>query len=90
MAFSIKDPETDRIVRDLAKRAGLGLTDAVRMAAENELKRRGASPTASPEVQAAEFLAWMRRKTMAPTRASRAKRSRPRCMTSTACRADGH
>ena len=60
MAFSIKDPETDRIVRDLAKRAGLGLTDAVRMAAENELKRRGASPTASPEVQAAEFLAWMR------------------------------
>ncbi|ENZ81892.1 MULTISPECIES: type II toxin-antitoxin system VapB family antitoxin [Caulobacter] len=66
MAFSIKDPETDRIVRDLAKRAGLGLTDAVRMAAENELKRRGASPTASPEVQAAEFLAWMRAQDYGP------------------------
>jgi antitoxin VapB len=60
MAFSIKDPDTDRIVRDLAKLTGLGLTDAVRMAAENELKRHGASPTASPEVRAAEFLAWMR------------------------------
>ena len=66
MAFSIKDPETDRIVRDLAKRAGLGLTDAVRMAVENELKRRGASPTASPEVQAAEFLAWMRAQDYGP------------------------
>nr|WP_295111809.1 type II toxin-antitoxin system VapB family antitoxin [uncultured Caulobacter sp.] len=66
MAFSIKDPETDRIVRDLAERTGLGLTEAVRMAAENELKRHGTSPKPSPEIQAAEFLAWMRSQDYGP------------------------
>lgn len=66
MAFSIKDPDTDRIVRDLAKRTGLGLTEAVKVAAENELKRRGASPTSSPEVKAQEFLAWMRAQDYGP------------------------
>jgi hypothetical protein len=36
------------------------------MAAENELKRHGTSPTASPEVRAAEFLAWMRAQDYGP------------------------
>lgn len=66
MAFSIKDPETDRIVRDLARRTGLGLTDAVRVAAENELKRRGASPPETVEAKVEAFLAWMRAQDYGP------------------------
>jgi antitoxin VapB len=39
MPLSIRDELTDRLVRKLAKRKGLGLTEAVRMAVENELRR---------------------------------------------------
>lgn len=39
MAFHIADPETDRIVRELARRTGRTLTDAVRQAARAELDR---------------------------------------------------
>ena len=39
MAFHIRDPETDRLVRRLAKQKGVGITEAVREAAENELER---------------------------------------------------
>lgn len=39
MAFHIRDPETDRIVRDLAARTGVTLTDAVREAAAEKLAR---------------------------------------------------
>lgn len=55
MAFSIKDPGTDRVVRDLARRTGLGLTEAVRVAAENELKRRGGDPR-TVEDKVADFV----------------------------------
>lgn len=37
MAILIKDPETDRIVRELAARTGRTITDAVKTAAEREL-----------------------------------------------------
>ena len=37
MAILIKDPETDRIVRELAARTGKSITDAVKTAAEREL-----------------------------------------------------
>lgn len=37
MAILIKDPETDRIVRELAARTGRTITDAVKTAAEHEL-----------------------------------------------------
>ncbi|MBN9447617.1 MAG: type II toxin-antitoxin system VapB family antitoxin, partial [Bosea sp.] len=37
MAILIKDPETDRIVRELAARTGKTITDAVKTAAEREL-----------------------------------------------------
>ncbi|WP_332686044.1 type II toxin-antitoxin system VapB family antitoxin [Bosea sp. (in: a-proteobacteria)] len=37
MAILIKDPETDRVVRELAARTGRTITDAVRTAAEREL-----------------------------------------------------
>ena len=65
MAFSIKDPETDRIVRDLAQQAGLGLTEAVKVAAENELKRRGADTRTIAE-QVDEFLKWKRSQDFGP------------------------
>lgn len=39
MAFHIRDPKTDALVRELATKRGIGLTDAVREAVENELRR---------------------------------------------------
>lgn len=39
MAFHIRDEATDRAVRKLAALRNLSLTEAVRFAAENELKR---------------------------------------------------
>jgi antitoxin VapB len=39
MTLSIRDAATDRLVRELAKRKRLGLTEAVRLAVANELKR---------------------------------------------------
>jgi antitoxin VapB len=39
MAFHIRDPKTDALVRQLATQRGIGLTDAVRAAVENELAR---------------------------------------------------
>lgn len=37
MAFHIRDPEADRVVRELAARKGVSLTDAVKQAVQNEL-----------------------------------------------------
>lgn len=37
MALNIKDPETEKAVRTLAKRRGLSLTEAVRQAVSSEL-----------------------------------------------------
>lgn len=39
MAFHIRDPKTDQLVRELATKRGIGITEAVREAVENELKR---------------------------------------------------
>jgi antitoxin VapB len=39
MALHIRDSETDRLVRDLAEIKGVGLTQAVKLAVENELRR---------------------------------------------------
>lgn len=41
MALSIKDPEADRIARELARLTGESLTDAVRKALEERLEREG-------------------------------------------------
>ncbi len=38
MALLIKDPETDRIVRELAERTGESLTEAVKVAAKQRLE----------------------------------------------------
>jgi len=39
MAFHIRDPETDTLVRELARKRGVGLTEAVKLAVGAELKR---------------------------------------------------
>jgi antitoxin VapB len=39
MALNIKDPETEKAVRTLAKRRGLSLTEAVRQAVRSELDK---------------------------------------------------
>jgi antitoxin VapB len=39
MSLSIRDPTTDKLVRALAKRKGVGLTDAIRLAVAAELDR---------------------------------------------------
>lgn len=43
MALNIKDPETEKAVRTLAKRRGLSLTEAVRQAVTTELDKDGLS-----------------------------------------------
>lgn len=42
MAIHIREAETDRVVRKLALTLGVSLTEAIRISAENELKRVGA------------------------------------------------
>ena len=39
MPFHIRDPETDRLARELARSTGMGLTEAVRTALRRELQR---------------------------------------------------
>jgi antitoxin VapB len=39
MALSLKDPETDRLAREVAKMTGESLTEAVRNALKERLKR---------------------------------------------------
>ncbi|UAL11897.1 type II toxin-antitoxin system VapB family antitoxin [Caulobacter segnis] len=65
MAFSIKDPGTDRIVRNLARHTGLGLTETVRVAVENELKRRGAD-TRTIDEKVADFVRRLDRRDLGP------------------------
>ncbi|HEY5106373.1 MAG TPA: type II toxin-antitoxin system VapB family antitoxin [Caulobacteraceae bacterium] len=39
MPFHVRDPETTTLVRELARRRGCGLTEAVKQAVGNELRR---------------------------------------------------
>lgn len=51
MALSIKDPEADRLVRELAEATGESITEAARKAFEERLLRVRARSTAAPRVQ---------------------------------------
>jgi antitoxin VapB len=46
MGLSIKNEETERLVRELARREGVGVTTAIRLAVNNELAKNatGADP----------------------------------------------
>lgn len=39
MALNIKDPETDRLARELAERTGTSITEAIKRAIQAELSR---------------------------------------------------
>lgn len=39
MAFHVRDGETDQLVRSLALKSGTGLTEAIKIAVKNELRR---------------------------------------------------
>ena len=43
MAFHVRNRETERLVRELARREKIGLTEAVHVAVANELRRRPGS-----------------------------------------------
>jgi antitoxin VapB len=55
MGLSIKNEETERLVRELARRKGVGVTTAIRLAVSNELEKTP-EPKQSPE----EILAFVR------------------------------
>jgi antitoxin VapB len=59
MPLSIKDPDTERLARDLAKRTGESITTATRKALEERLRRVG-----NPRAQSSllEDLAAIRRR----------------------------
>ena len=44
MAFHIRDSETDKVVRELARRTGTTMTEAVKIAAAHELSRLNMTP----------------------------------------------
>jgi antitoxin VapB len=56
MAFHIHDPETDRLVRELARREGVGLTETVKRAVEDALKRRAKSAGEADDKEADRIL----------------------------------
>ena len=39
MAFHVRDAQTDTMVRELARKRGVGITDAIKIAVSAELKR---------------------------------------------------
>lgn len=58
MALNIKDPETEKAVRTLARRRGLTLTQAVRQAVDNELDKDELPPE-EKERRIAESKLWL-------------------------------
>jgi len=52
VALNIKDPETDRLVRELAAATGESITDAIRRAVGERLQRVRHRRAAEPDLQA--------------------------------------
>ncbi len=51
MSFHVRDPKTDAMVRELARKRGIGLTEAIKQAVDAELKRDDAAPDFMEEVR---------------------------------------
>ena len=87
MALSLKDAETDRLAREVAKLTGESLTEAVRSALAERLERERASGErrrGSPSGSTSSRRNARRCRITTP-----AARTRSSATTSTACRADG-
>lgn len=52
MAIHIRDSRADRLVRELARKRGVGLTEAIAQAVEAELAREASKPTLWEKVRA--------------------------------------
>jgi antitoxin VapB len=52
MAFHVRDPETDTLVRQLARKRGVGLTEAVKLAVGAELERISTEPSVLEKIYA--------------------------------------
>jgi antitoxin VapB len=52
MAFHVRDPETDTLVRELARKRGVGITDAIKQAVGAELKREAEEPSQLDRIRA--------------------------------------
>lgn len=57
MGLSIKNEETERLVRELARRKGVGVTTAIRLAVGNELAK---TPPTSKKKSPEEMMAVVR------------------------------
>ena len=51
MAFHIRDSETDTLVRQLARKRGIGLTEAVKQAVGAELERVADEPSVLEKIR---------------------------------------
>lgn len=51
MPFHVRDPETDTLVRELARKRGVGLTEAIKQAVGAELKRDASEPTLQEKIR---------------------------------------
>jgi antitoxin VapB len=51
MAFHVRDPETDTLVRQLAREEGVGLTEAVKLAVRERLQARKKSVPLSQRIR---------------------------------------
>jgi len=63
MAFHVRDPETDALVRELADKTKLGITEAVKLAAAEALASREqarAEKLAKMRAISAEVASWPR------------------------------
>jgi antitoxin VapB len=52
MALNIKNPETERLARELARRRGGGITEAVTHALRNEVERERRRPSRGSDLDA--------------------------------------
>ena len=51
MSFHVRDPKTDAMVRELARKRGIGLTEAIKQAVEAELRQADSDPDFMQQVR---------------------------------------
>ena len=71
MGLSIKNDETEKLVRELAKQRGIGVTKAIKLAVDNQLLRDRFAPTDDWSRRLADMDAIQRRSSALPVLDSR-------------------